>query len=61
VFDRMFGTFAAERDDLPCRYGLTTPLRSNNPIVIDTNHARSCPRARNHGCLKGRFVEIVRS
>jgi sterol desaturase/sphingolipid hydroxylase (fatty acid hydroxylase superfamily) len=34
VFDRMFGTFAAERDDLPCRYGLVTPLRSNNPIII---------------------------
>jgi sterol desaturase/sphingolipid hydroxylase (fatty acid hydroxylase superfamily) len=34
IFDRMFGTFAAERDDLPCRYGLTEPLRSNNPIVI---------------------------
>jgi sterol desaturase/sphingolipid hydroxylase (fatty acid hydroxylase superfamily) len=34
VFDRMFGTFVAERDDLPCRYGLVTPLRSNNPIVI---------------------------
>ena len=34
VFDRMFGTFVAERDDLPCRYGLVTPLRSNNPFVI---------------------------
>jgi hypothetical protein len=34
VFDRMFGTFAAERDDLPCRYGLVTPLRSNNPLII---------------------------
>jgi len=34
VFDRMFGTFAAERDDLPCRYGLVPPLLSNNPIVI---------------------------
>jgi hypothetical protein len=34
VFDRQFGTFAAERDDLPCRYGLVTPLRSNNPIII---------------------------
>jgi sterol desaturase/sphingolipid hydroxylase (fatty acid hydroxylase superfamily) len=34
VFDRMFGTFAAERDDLPCRYGLVTPLRSNNPVII---------------------------
>jgi sterol desaturase/sphingolipid hydroxylase (fatty acid hydroxylase superfamily) len=34
VFDRLFGTFAAERDDLPCRYGLVTPLVSNNPIRI---------------------------
>jgi sterol desaturase/sphingolipid hydroxylase (fatty acid hydroxylase superfamily) len=34
VFDRMFGTFVAERDDLPCRYGLVTPLRSNNPVLI---------------------------
>ncbi|MFI5029642.1 MAG: sterol desaturase family protein [Reyranellales bacterium] len=34
VFDRLFGTFIAERDDLPCRYGLTTPLISNNPIRI---------------------------
>ena len=34
VFDRLFGTFAAERDDLPCRYGLVTPLRSNNPVII---------------------------
>jgi hypothetical protein len=30
----MFGTFAAERDDLPCRYGLVKPLRSNNPVII---------------------------
>ncbi len=34
VFDRLFGTFAAERDDLPCRYGLVKPLRSNNPVII---------------------------
>jgi sterol desaturase/sphingolipid hydroxylase (fatty acid hydroxylase superfamily) len=34
VFDRLFGTFSVERGDLPCRYGLVTPLRSNNPIVI---------------------------
>jgi sterol desaturase/sphingolipid hydroxylase (fatty acid hydroxylase superfamily) len=34
VFDRLFGTFVAERDDLPCRYGLVKPLRSNNPVVI---------------------------
>jgi sterol desaturase/sphingolipid hydroxylase (fatty acid hydroxylase superfamily) len=34
VWDRLFGTFVAERDDLPCRYGLVTPLLSNNPLVI---------------------------
>jgi sterol desaturase/sphingolipid hydroxylase (fatty acid hydroxylase superfamily) len=34
VFDRLFGTFAAERDDIPCRYGLVTPLNSYNPLWI---------------------------
>jgi sterol desaturase/sphingolipid hydroxylase (fatty acid hydroxylase superfamily) len=34
IFDRLFGTFGAERDDLPCRYGLVKPLRSNNPLII---------------------------
>jgi sterol desaturase/sphingolipid hydroxylase (fatty acid hydroxylase superfamily) len=34
VFDRLFGTFAAERDGTPCRYGLVEPLRSNNPVRI---------------------------
>ena len=34
VFDRLFGTFVSERDDVPCRYGLVTPLRSNNPLII---------------------------
>ncbi len=34
VFDRLFGTFVAERDDLPPVYGLTTPLHSYNPVKI---------------------------
>jgi hypothetical protein len=34
VFDRLFGTFAAECDNLPCRYGLVEPLYSNNPVWI---------------------------
>ncbi|MEE4317714.1 MAG: sterol desaturase family protein [Erythrobacter sp.] len=34
VFDRLFGTFVEERDDEPVRYGLTTPVTSNNPFVI---------------------------
>jgi len=34
IFDRMFGTYIPERDDLPCRYGLVTPLRTYNPLKI---------------------------
>ena len=34
VFDRLFGTFRDLRDDVPPRYGLTTPLRSHNPVRI---------------------------
>ena len=34
VFDRLFGTFAEERADVPCRYGLTKPLLTNNPVTI---------------------------
>jgi len=34
VFDRLFGTYRPERDDLPCEYGLVTPVRSYNPLVI---------------------------
>jgi sterol desaturase/sphingolipid hydroxylase (fatty acid hydroxylase superfamily) len=34
VFDRLFGTFQAERADTPVIYGLTRPLLSNNPFVI---------------------------
>ena len=36
VFDRLFGTFAAERIDEPCRYGLVQPLQSHNPLTIAT-------------------------
>lgn len=34
IFDRLFGTFEEERDDLPVVYGLTKKLESNNPFVI---------------------------
>lgn len=37
VFDRLFGTYAEEAADEPCRYGLVTPLRSNNPLIIATH------------------------
>jgi sterol desaturase/sphingolipid hydroxylase (fatty acid hydroxylase superfamily) len=34
IFDRLFGTYRAERDNVPIRYGLVTPLYSNNPFKI---------------------------
>lgn len=35
VFDRLFGTFVPERDDLPCRYGLVEPVRTYNIFAIE--------------------------
>jgi sterol desaturase/sphingolipid hydroxylase (fatty acid hydroxylase superfamily) len=35
VFDRLFGTYIPERDDLPCRYGLVKPMTSYNPLVVE--------------------------
>jgi hypothetical protein len=34
VWDRLFGTFAAERDEEPCRYGLIKNIDTFNPIKI---------------------------
>ena len=34
VWDRLFGTFAAERPEAPLVYGLAHPLGSLNPITI---------------------------
>jgi sterol desaturase/sphingolipid hydroxylase (fatty acid hydroxylase superfamily) len=38
VFDRLFGTYVPEQADEPCRYGLTTPTTSHNPIVVELEH-----------------------
>ena len=35
VFDRLFGTYRAERDEVPCRYGLVKPMTSHNPLRIE--------------------------
>lgn len=32
VWDRLFGTYTAERDDVPCVYGTRLPLHSWNPL-----------------------------
>lgn len=34
VFDRLFGTFAEERAEDPCRFGLVHPCPSRNPFII---------------------------
>ena len=34
VFDRLFGTYVAERSDVPCRYGLLGQAGRQNPIWI---------------------------
>jgi hypothetical protein len=56
----MFGTFVSERDDVPCRYGLVTPLRSNNPLVIGfhewVNMARDLWQART---WRARLMHVI--
>jgi sterol desaturase/sphingolipid hydroxylase (fatty acid hydroxylase superfamily) len=44
VFDRLFGSFVEERDGIAIRYGLTTPLASNNPVVIALHEWRRLAR-----------------
>lgn len=38
IFDRLFGTYAEERADEPCRYGLVKPQTSRNPFVVEFGH-----------------------
>lgn len=35
VFDRLFGTYVPERDELPCRYGWVHPITSHNPLKVE--------------------------
>lgn len=35
IFDRLFGTYVAERADLPPRYGLVEPVRGHNLLKIE--------------------------
>jgi sterol desaturase/sphingolipid hydroxylase (fatty acid hydroxylase superfamily) len=35
IFDRLFGTYVAEKEDVEIRYGLVEPELSNNPITIE--------------------------
>lgn len=50
IWDRMFGTFVAEEDEEPCRYGITANLGTFNPLRIAFHEwaaiARDVARAR---------------
>lgn len=52
VFDRLFGTYARQTPNQPCRFGLTEPVRSNNPLVIAFHEwGRLIPDMRRAGSL----------
>jgi sterol desaturase/sphingolipid hydroxylase (fatty acid hydroxylase superfamily) len=57
LFDRLFGTYRAERDDIPLRYGLVQPMTSHNPLKIEfrewTALLRDLARARTLRALLG--------
>ena len=44
VFDRLFGTYRAERDDVPCRYGLVVPMVGYNVLHIELHQWRALAR-----------------
>jgi sterol desaturase/sphingolipid hydroxylase (fatty acid hydroxylase superfamily) len=60
IFDRMFGTYTAERDDLPCRYGLVRPMTSYNPVYVELAQwiglARDLARAHSMRAVLGYLV-----
>jgi sterol desaturase/sphingolipid hydroxylase (fatty acid hydroxylase superfamily) len=60
LFDRLFGTYRAERDDITIRYGLVQPLTSHNPLLIELHEwaalARDLLRARSWRALLGAIV-----
>jgi sterol desaturase/sphingolipid hydroxylase (fatty acid hydroxylase superfamily) len=60
VFDRLFGTYKAERDDLPCRYGLVHPITSYNPFYVEfaqwISLARDLAKARSLRALAGHLL-----
>ena len=38
IWDRAFGTFQEELDDVPCVYGTLKPVRTWNPVLINFQH-----------------------
>ncbi len=60
IFDRLFGTYIPERDELPCRYGLVEPMTSYNPLRIELHQwhslARDLWRARSLRAVVGHLL-----
>jgi sterol desaturase/sphingolipid hydroxylase (fatty acid hydroxylase superfamily) len=44
IFDRLFGSYVAERADEPCRYGLVQPITHHNMLKIELGEATSLLR-----------------
>ncbi|EDY87564.1 sterol desaturase [gamma proteobacterium HTCC5015] len=40
IWDKLFGTFVEERDDLPCAYGITKQVHSHNPFFLTLHEWR---------------------
>ena len=38
IWDRLFGTYQEELDEVPCVYGVKKPARTWNPIIINFQH-----------------------
>jgi sterol desaturase/sphingolipid hydroxylase (fatty acid hydroxylase superfamily) len=61
VFDRLFGTYRAERAELPCRYGWVQPLSSHNIVRVELHEWRKLVRdllaARSVGALLGHLLK----
>ena len=55
VFDRLFGTYIAERADIPCRYGLVKPQTSYNPLRVEFDQWLALL----HDLLRARSVKAV--
>ena len=60
IFDRLFGTYIPERDDVPCRYGLVHPMTSYNPVYVELAQwislARDLAKARSLRAVLGYLV-----
>ncbi|MEM1409785.1 MAG: sterol desaturase family protein [Pseudomonadota bacterium] len=44
VWDRLFGTFAEERDENPCDFGLVSNIETSNPLRVATHEYLSIGR-----------------